>query len=159
MALLVVNDYVQSGQNDKALSMAQRSLGIPNLTTFAQVQATLSANADQVQRSHDLLAGFVADGVDYVNFHWYETDTAALQEAVTFLRRNSGGRPIITDEIGQRNEDASEVTSKLATVKQLGLITAIWFSGDGPLSRALQNPDWTLRANGVAFQQTMSGWR
>lgn len=159
VALLVVNDYAQSGQQDKALSMAQRSLGIPNLTTFAQVQQTLAASSDQIQRCHDLVAGFAADGADYINFHWYETDAGALQEAVAFLRRNSSGRPIITDEIGQRNEDATEVTSKLATIKQLGLTFAIWFSGDGPVSRALQNPDWTLRPNGTAFQQTMAAWR
>lgn len=107
---------------------------------------------EAITKGKALLAEYKAAGVDYVNFHWYISDPAALGEAVAFLKAETGLQPI-TNEIGLHDEDPAAVAALLGKALELRLPYALWFSLDRPDARALHNPDGTLRATGLAFKK------
>lgn len=98
------------------------------------------------------MAAYRDAGVDYVNFHWYIADTRALEEAVTFLKQQTG-LPVLTNEVGQTNDDPNQTTAVMGKIVELGLPIAVWFGLDGPKARGLVNPDGTLRPTGEAFKR------
>jgi hypothetical protein len=48
---------------------------------------------------------------------------------------------VITNEIGQHNDDPNQTTAVMGKVVELGLPIAVWFSVDAPKARGLVNPD------------------
>ena len=109
---------------------------------------------EAIAKGKALLAEYKAAGLDYVNFHWYIPNPAALAEAVEFLKSETGLQPI-TNEIGQQTVDAAAVAPLLAKAMELGLPYVVWSSVDRPDAKALQNPDGTLRNNGLAFKASV----
>lgn len=163
IALLTANDYYESGQNIKAEDYLKRTIEAKLLATLkttdpAKVFAVPEVKS-QVAKGKSLLSGYKVAGVDYVNFHWYIADTAALREAVDYLRRTTG-LPVLTNEIGQQqNENPIQVTDVMRKISELKLPYAVWFSMDiGGFggARGLINPDGTLRPNGEAFREYIS---
>mgnify|MGYP000114960707 FL=1 len=147
VALLVYDSYMESGQKAKAEDFASRSL------TPEQRRLLGSArHREQIGKGKALLASYRAAGADYVNFHWYIADPRALEEAVAYLRAQTG-LPVITNEIGQHNDDPDQTTTVMGKAMELGLPIAVWFSVDAPKARALVNPDGSLRSTGEAFQR------
>ncbi len=147
VALLVYDHYRQAGQWAEAEDFAARALPPDVRRQLASPRAQ-----EQIRKGKALLAAYRAAGVDYVNFHWYIADTRALEEAVAYLRAQTG-LPVITNEIGQWTDDPNQTTAVMSKIVQLGLPIAVWFGLDGPKARGLVNLDGSLRPTGEAFQR------
>ncbi len=147
VVLLVYDHYGQAGQWAKAEDFAARTLP-PNVRR----QLKSPRAQEQIRKGKALLSAYRAAGVDYVNFHWYIADTRALEEAVAYLRAQTG-LPVITNEIGQFTDDPHQTTAVMGKIVELGLPMAVWFGLDGPKARGLVNLDGSLRPTGQAFQR------
>ncbi len=154
VALLVYDDFLRGGQADRARAFARRVFTPAELGALDRPLAR-----EQLERGRRLVAEYRAAPVDYVNFHWYIADPAALGEAVAYLRRVTG-KPVMTNEIGQQDLDAGTVRALLSAVIELKLPIAVWYSIDSPLARALMAPSGALRPAGEAFREFMRshGW-
>lgn len=106
---------------------------------------------DALKQGRAFLDAYKAAGVDYVNFHWYVPDAAALHKAVALLRAETG-LPVMTNEIGQLDTSPETVVELLEAALELELPYVVWYSVDRR-AKALQYQDGTLRANGRAFKQ------
>ena len=147
VALLVYDHYLKSGQSATAQDFAIRAL-----TPDLQRQLNSPQAQEQIDKGQALLSAYRAAGADYVNFHWYIADTRALEEAVAYLRAQTG-LPVITNEIGQFTDDPNQTTAIMGKIVELGLPIAVWFGLDGPKARGLVNLDGSLRPTGQAFQR------
>jgi hypothetical protein len=149
VAWIVYFHYIDSGQTSAARSFSQRAMS-------AQVQQQLAAGSDQeghtvADRTLALVNSYKPSGADYVNFHWYLADPQALQQSADYMKQLTG-LPVLTNEIGQRNTDPATTTAILSMVVQLKLPFAVWFSSDARLSKALIDPDGSLRPTGTTFE-------
>lgn len=147
VALLVYDHYLESGQSATAQDFAARTLTPEEQRLLNSPQAQ-----EQLRKGKSLLSAYRAAGVDYVNFHWYIADTRALEEAVAYLRAQTG-LPVITNEIGQFTDDPNQTTAVMGKIVELGLPIAVWFGLDGPKARGLVNLDGSLRPTGEAFRR------
>lgn len=147
VALLVYDHYLSSGQPAAAQDFAARAF-----TAELRQQLNSPQAQEQIRKGKALLSAYSAAGVDYVNFHWYIADTKALEEAVAYLRAQTG-LPVITNEIGQFTDDPNQTTAIMGKIVELGLPTAVWFGLDGPKARGLVNLDGSLRPTGEAFKR------
>jgi hypothetical protein len=147
VALLVYDHYLESGQTTAAHDFAARAF-----TPKEQRLLNSPKAQEQIRKGKALLSAYRPAGADYVNFHWYIADTRAMEEAVAYLRAQTG-LPVITNEIGQHTEDPNQTTAVMSKVMELGLPIAVWFSVDAPKARALVNPDGSLRPTGEAFKR------
>jgi hypothetical protein len=146
VALLVYDNYLRQGNKTRAESFAarvfspqeRRQLGSPRYH-------------EQVNKGRALLEVYKLSDIDYVNFHWYETDPITLEEAATYLR-TATGLPLITNEIGQHDTNVETTKALMEKVIELGFPYAVWFSVDAPRAKALTNSNGTLRETGRAFQ-------
>jgi hypothetical protein len=146
VALLVYHHYLESGQMLAAQDFAARVF-----TREEQKLLNAPKAQEQIRKGKALLASYRAAGADYVNFHWYIADTKALEEAVAYLKAQTG-LPVMTNEMGQHNDDPNQTTAVMSKVAELGLPIAVWFSVDAAKARALVNPDGSLRPTGEAFK-------
>ena len=113
-----------------------------------------------------LIAAFKTMDLDYVNFHWYESDsraTASLRDIVAYLKEATG-KQVISNEFGQLDMASETMTSLLTGMHDLGLPYLVWFSGDDPNGPvpgggngpyALQDENGKLRPNGEAFRKVV----
>ncbi len=147
VALLVYDHYLETGQEAKAQDFAMRAFRPEERQLLNSPKAQ-----EQLRRGKALLQVYRRAGIDYMNFHWYIADTQALEEAVSFLKAQTG-LPLLTNEVGQRTDDPNQTTAVMGQIVELGLPIAIWWAMDGPLARGLVNPDGTLRPTGEAFQR------
>ncbi len=154
-AFLVADSYKMAGDEKKANDYLLRTLRKEQYQQFQKLGWSNSKFSDQVQRGKDLISGYKASGSDFINFHWYIADTAALEEAVKYLEAKTG-LPAMTNEIGQQqNEDPKQVANVMQKIVDLKLPFAVWYSIDTyglAGARALQNPDGSLRPNGEVFK-------
>lgn len=126
---------------------------------YATVTASIGSPLwlSQIQRGQDLLAGYKANGADFVNFHWHQENAETIPEAVTYLVTASQGLPVLNNEISpQKSISANQVTSFMQKMLDLNLHYAIWYSNDadgigGPT--ALTDRDGTLNDSGKAYQK------
>ncbi len=150
VALLVYDHYRSTEGAAAAQAFADRAF------TPEQRKALGSAEVEaQLRKGKELLAGYRAAVADYVNFHWYQPDGRALEEAVHFLRAQTG-LPVISNEMGQFTDDPAQTTAMLDAALRAGLPIVVWFGLDGPKARGLVNADGTLRPTGEAFQRFVS---
>ncbi|MDR7450001.1 MAG: hypothetical protein QN197_12510, partial [Armatimonadota bacterium] len=147
VALLVYDDYRAAGQTARAEAFAARAFASRQLPETPQAR-------EQLARGKALLAQYPAAGADFLNIHWYIPDPQALREAVRHLR-DRVGLPVVTNEIGQHDDNPQTTTALLMAVAELRLPYAVWFSVDAARARALMNPDGTLRPTGEAFRAFM----
>jgi hypothetical protein len=120
VALLVYHGYMGSGQKAKAEDFASRS--------FVPEQRRLLGSArvrEQIRKGKALLSAYRDAGADFVNFHWYIADPRALEEAVAYLKAQTG-LPVVTNEISQHSDDPDETTAVMGKVMELGLPIAVW---------------------------------
>ncbi len=146
-ALLVYDHYLKSGQFSKAQDFASRVF-TPDLRRHLNSQRA----KEQIRKGKALLSAYRTAIVDYVNFHWYFANLRALEEAVAYLRKQTGF-PVITNEIGQFTDDPEQTTEVMGKIVELRLPIAVWFGLDGPRARGLVNLDGSLRPTGKAFMQ------
>lgn len=104
MALLVYDHYLENGQPAMAQDFATRAFTPEERRRLNSPQAQ-----EQLRKGKALLSAYRTAGMDYVNFHWYIADTPALEEAVAFLRAQTG-LPVITNEVGQTTDDPHQTT-------------------------------------------------
>jgi len=151
VALLVYDGYRTAGQAARAEAFAARAF------TPAQRQRLGSPQAqEQLAKGKALLGQYRAAGADFLNVHWYISDPQALHETVALLREQVG-LPLVTNEIGQHDDNPQTTVALLEAVAALHLRYAVWFSVDAPRARALMNPDGTLRPTGEAFRTFVAG--
>ena len=153
---MVYIDYLDKGQSAKADSYAKRATldydEYRNLTS-SWSRAKVRAVAEE---GFAFASTYRSAGADFVNFHWYRADPGAFRETVEMLRSKTGLR-VMSNEIGQYNDDPSQTTGIMKQVQELGLAYATWYSLDytteqGRQTRALHNPDYSLRPHGQAYK-------
>ncbi len=98
VARLVYDHYLESGQTMAAQGFAARAF-----TPQEQRLLHSSKAQEQMRKGKALLASYCAACVGYVNFHWYIADTRALEEAMAFLKTQTG-LPVLINEIGQHSD-------------------------------------------------------
>lgn len=147
VALLVYHHYLDTGRREAAEDFRRRAF-----PTAPPRQLESRKAREQVDIGRRLLQAYRAAGADYVNFHWYIADGRALQEAVEYLRDQTG-LPAITNEVGQHTSDPADTVAIMTAVVKAGLPVAVWFALDGPKARGLVDPDGTLRPTGEAFRR------
>ncbi len=147
VALLVYDHYLETKRLSAAQDFAARTLAPEQRRQFASARAYA-----QIAKGKALIQAYRMAEVDYVNFHWYIADSRALEEAVSYLRSQTG-LPVITNEIGQFTDDPDQTTAMMAKIVELGLPFAVWFGLDGPKARGLVNRDGSLRPTGEAFRR------
>lgn len=154
VALLVWEHYRSQGQHAAACSFATRAFepveaqGLCALQNQPQLPEPL---AELIAKGQALLEVYRTAGMDYLNFHWYIPNIAAQTEAAHFLR-SQVGLPLMTNEMGQHDDDPTTVQALMQNALELDLAYAIWFSVDTPQARALQNTDGSLRPTGEVFR-------
>lgn len=153
VAELVWGNYMDQGDVNGACSFAKRALDSNEADQLCGVQS-ISALTPHVQealnKARALLPVYKSAGADYMNFHWYIADTGVLDEAAAYLK-TATGLPLMTNEIGQHDENPATVGPLLQKALDLGLPYIVWYSMDAPLARALNNADFSMRPNGQAF--------
>ena len=158
VALLTWADYIERGQLTEACAFVQRTTpDLPaDLCRLTAVDQLFASYQTTLTKSRELLARYATTEQDYLNFHWYVPDKAALSEAVAYLRRTSA-LPLMSNEFGQRDQTPDAVQRLMAAAVDLKLSIVVWFSLDraAPASAALNNDDGSLRPNGEAFRSFM----
>ena len=155
--VLTYVDFKRRGLDSKADSYAQRAT-----YTDAEYRRLVSAeNAAaveaQAKEGRTFIKGYKDARSDYVNFHWYGRNARAFAQTVSFFKRKSG-LPVISNEIGQYDDDPSTITGLMDRVVRKSMDHAIWFSLDfysqavDRTTRALHEPDGTLRPHGTAYK-------
>jgi hypothetical protein len=155
VALLVWDHYQAQGQPQAACAFATRAFEAveAQLLCAAHDQQELpEALREMIAKGQALLAVYGSAGLDYLNFHWYIPDAGAQAEAVAFLQTQVG-LPLMTNEMGQHDENPATVQALLQNSLDLGLAYVIWFSVDTAQARALQNVDGSLRPTGEVFRE------
>lgn len=156
ISALVTQAYWDAGRHDEALRYARATLAPllgRDLDTEDSLAWLLAQQAEEIARLRQFVEGYAAAGADYVNFHWYLPGDV-LGETVAYLRQTAG-LPVLSNEIGQRNDNPEQTASTLAAAQRAGVAIVIWYSidtpGSGARARALWAPDGELRATGRAF--------
>jgi hypothetical protein len=150
---LVYQHYVDTGQEDAARSFVDRAWenwqrrNLDSPEGLAHVRFI-------VDHVTEFLSTYRDAGADYVNFHWYQSDARALEEAVSYLEELTG-LPAMTNELGQRNLEAAATTQIVEEVLDLGLPFAVWYSSDSRLAQSLVDRSGALRETGEAFRSAV----
>ena len=162
VGLLTWEDILSRGEAAQACNFAWRAFAEPGQPVRPEVLCRAGSAADlpmavreKIARGHALLEVYPGAGIDALNFHWYVADDKAMSQAVEFLRSQSD-LPVLTNELGQHDEDPARPPALLSKALELDLSCVIWFSIDMVQARALIDPDGTLRPNGLAFQAFMA---
>ena len=118
-----------------------------------QSSPTLSA---KLIRLNELIAGYHATGIDYINLHWYDNNPAVNAAAVTWLEQTTGLQAM-SNAIGVFETSPTNVTNMLTEVVALHMPYAIWFDaigkdGEGPNIPLTDSAGTSLLPNGVAFK-------
>ena len=167
VCLIVYDDMMQHGQQDKANDFAQK------VFAPALLQRLGKNSNPQIQRQVDfgrkVIAAYKTLDLDYVNFHWYEpikargkaginredtvVDTQIFDFVANYLK-TATGKPVMTNEFGVFNNSTSIVKGLLQAAREAGLSYAIFYSSDGGEGKAvgLQNGQGQLKDNGNAFK-------
>lgn len=155
LGLLVWADLIGRGEFTAACDFVRRAASdLPiELCNLTAVDQLFESNQQAIANGRELLKLYPTTGIDYLNFHWYVADKSALSEAAAFLRRATG-LPLMSNELGQRDQSPETVEKLLSAALDLQLTYAVWFSLDRD-SQALQNTDGSLRPNGEAFYRFM----
>ena len=150
-------NYWDQGRYAEAMDFAARVTASSEEYAYMLDPTKVDWVRNASDEGHLFLDGYAAAGVDYVNFHWYETDARAFEEVGTFLA-DSTELPVITNEIGQRSDDPANISVHMQKILDLDLDYAIWFSLDKNTGvtetsvLALQNKDESLRRHGEAYK-------
>jgi hypothetical protein len=163
LELLVYRDYVKRGMRAQADDFGERTMGDAMLKA-AQNPGSNPEMEQIVTKAQILMKAYHDLNLDYVNIHIYEpmkpkkenADSStpnALKEIADYLVRTTG-KPLMANEIGQRNPSTSLIPSMLQAFLSNQFKYIIWFSGDGNEGAvALNNPDGSLRSNGEVFKK------
>lgn len=149
---IVYQHYLDLGMDAEAQSFADRAF-----EDFQRARHSRPGGDERIQMAIDrvrgLLEAYRGSGADYVNFHWYIGDAAALREAAAYLSEATG-LPPMTNEIGQRDLSPQTTIGIMAEVLRLGLPYAVWYFSDARLAKGLiERGTGALRPTGEAFRE------
>lgn len=155
LGLLVWADLIERGEFTTACDFVKRAAAdLPiDLCRLTAIDQLYDSYRQAIERGRRLLALYSTAGADFVNFHWHLADKSAMSDAAAFLRR-AAGLPLMSNELGQRDQSPETVEKLLSAALDLQLAYAVWFSLDRD-SQALQDADGALRPNGEAFYRFM----
>jgi hypothetical protein len=150
VTLLVYQHYIDKGRTDKAKSFAKRAFNERLLWQSENKPEELMA---EIEKGREFLRIYKESHIDYVNFHWYVSDPSSLEEAVTYMKKETG-LPVIVNEIGllKEEEKPEKIKGLLKKIIDMKVPLAVWYSIDGPHSSSLFNSDGKLRENGKVFK-------
>lgn len=157
VALLVWENYFVQGKTQPACDFAQRSFDAneaQRICAFKSLDQIPAREKDLIAKGKALLDVYKTSSIDWMNFHWYIADPRALEESAAFLKAATN-KPLMSNEMGQQDESPTTVTGLLVKSLDLQLPIVLWFSIDSAQSKALNNPDATLRPTGDAFRSFM----
>jgi len=146
VALLAWDHYVAAGDAAGAQDFASKAFDPSQQRLLDTPQARA-----QIDKGKALLGVYKAAGIDYLNFHWYIADTAALDKSVAYLQAQAG-LPIITNEVGQFTDDPNQTKAVMQALVGLKIPIAVWFGLDGPKAKGLMDTNGALRPTGQAFK-------
>ena len=155
-------DFLDRDLPEKADSYAKRATFTESEYQRLTSPSFRQSRAEMVALGRSFLDGYRSHGADYVNFHWYGRNAKAFGQTVRYLQRRSG-LPAISNEIGQYDSDPDTVVGIMQKVVRLSMDHAIWFSFDyyvkavDRTTRALHNPDGSLRRHGKAYRDFITG--
>ncbi len=148
--------YVELGQHEKACDFARRALihgEAEEFCGYRSLDQLPERAADALTEARQYLEIYPRAGADFVNFHWYSGDAAALAEAVAYLEEVTG-LPAISNEFGLREQNYEATYAILQAFVDLDIPYAVYFSLDR-MAVALTDSDGSLRPNGEAFRDFM----
>jgi hypothetical protein len=168
LIILTYHDYVARGMTAEANDFARRMIP-PEIVRQSFNREDMIAKLNFAKK---LLGAYKNTAIDYVNFHWYQparindesTDTTvdvkAVSEVVNYLKRVTG-KPVISNETGQRNNSPNVVAETLKAFYYAKVPFVLWYSGDGKTDGAvaLHNLNGTLRRNGDAYANAVKKLR
>ena len=159
VALLTWDNYLTQGNVGAASSYCARAFDPSQKKSLEKITAPRQYDArtkEQIQKGKGLLEQYKTSGMDYMNFHWYINDAAALGESAAFLSQ-AVGKPLVVNEMGQQNDDPAVVRPLLQKAVDLGFGYAVWFSVDAPQAKSLyDSTTGALRSNGQEFKNFMT---
>jgi hypothetical protein len=142
--LLVYQHYLDTGRPEEAQAYRQRAFEPWQQDDDAAIRS-------KTRRLKEFVDVYRQVQPDYVNLHWYMDDPQAFSEAIAYFQEATG-RPVITNEFGQRRIDPDVTVGLMQTIVDLQIPIAIFYNNDsgpgGP--RALINGDGSLRPTGQA---------
>ncbi|MEQ8171760.1 MAG: glycosyl hydrolase [Candidatus Eremiobacterota bacterium] len=150
VTLLVYQHYIDEGKTDKARAFARRSF---NERLLWQAENKPDELMPEIKKGREFLKIYREANIDYVNFHWYVSDPVALEETVTYMKKETG-LPVIINEIGllKEEEKPEKIKVILKKITDMKVPLAIWYSVDGPHSNSLFGNDGKLRETGKTFK-------
>ena len=154
VALLVWQNYFSRGQTAQVCDFAQRSFDAneaQHICALISLDQIPAREKDLIAKGKALLDVYKTSSIDWMNFHWYIADPLALEESAAFLK-TATNKSLMSNEIGQQDDRPTTVTGLLVKSLDLQLPYMLWFSIDSAQSKALNNPDATLRSTGDAFR-------
>lgn len=161
--ILVYQNYVNKGQQNKADDFAKRALTDQDLR-IAQGNGSSDAE-NKLDETRRMVKKYKHLDLDYVNIHWYEpikndidqtvTAPGVLSEVADYLR-DATGHPVITNEFGQDNHHRTLVSSQVDAFRASNFKYAIDWSGHGA-SGAVPLTDGTdLKPNGKSYRDRVA---
>lgn len=164
VALVVWDYYFEHSNAADACAWAKRTLTanqIAQMCKLNTIDQLPGHESDALTKAKALLTVYKASNADYMNFHWYIPDSQALEEAAGYLQ-TTVGLPLISNEMGQKDDNPETVTALLSESLSLKLTYVVWFSGTSAQKddngdknlppTPLINSDNTLRPTGQAFK-------
>ncbi len=146
---LVYQDYLSRGMTNQAEDFRQRM----------NVAINSSFTIDRANFISILLANYAIMDLDYVNFHWRSTsssDSEGLGETIAYLKRVTG-KPVITNEIGQYDQDPATLNASVGMCKSYQLPYVLWYSKtNDSRSFPLQYDTEALTVSGEAYKSFLA---
>jgi len=146
---LVYQDFLAQGKTDSA----KRFKRLAHVTTDTATQHR-SLFIDT------LLTNYAQMNLDYVNFHWKDsvTNTDAINEVINYLVKRTG-KTIITNELGQFDQDPNTLTALVQRCTDRNFPFIIWYSPSESYKEKgypLQHDDGTLTPTGIAYRDYLA---
>jgi hypothetical protein len=133
---------------DPNVAQAEERIKLLNAT-----EKYMTANAERISRARAIITAGNSSGADYLNFHWYELIPENIPKVADTLHLLSK-RPLMTDELGQRNDRPFETGEKIKQALDSFIRPVIWSAVDGrDGSIGLVDKKGKLRSNAAAFQR------
>jgi hypothetical protein len=149
LAFAYYEHLLDLGRPADAASFAERAFQSWQLSTLHSAGGPAEIKAD-AEKGLAWIRSYRGTGLDYTNFHWYVENRAALQEAATYFS-DLTGKPVITNEIGQRDRSPWSTRSMMLAILTLRLRYVVWLASDAHLAQGLFDPTGTLRTTGRKF--------
>lgn len=165
----VLHGLVYRWINTNEGAIAANSYLTNNVPTYLQSVVKLANNSTYEQAISTyiaLIAGYASSDIDYINFHNYEPNNSSgyadnsitsptpdTINRITQYLYTMTGKPVITNETGQKNNNGTLTVNMMNLYKLNSFPYVVWYDGDGiaAYSVGLTDTSGTKRPSGLAF--------